>query len=96
MRRPISRPRASTVPLFTRNPLVYRSRVNCDGARDVLLQKAWNGERINQAEALELYSLPLEELGALANRRRELAKAKDHDGRGNEIVTCAFQQLRSK
>ncbi len=31
--------------------------------------------------------LPLEELGALADRRRQLAKAKAYDGRGNEIVT---------
>jgi cyclic dehypoxanthinyl futalosine synthase len=31
--------------------------------------------------------LPLEELGALADRRRQLAKAKDFDGRGNDIVT---------
>ncbi len=29
----------------------------------------------------------MEELGALADRRRQLAKAKDFDGRGNEIVT---------
>jgi len=34
-----------------------------------------------------LYHLPLEELGALADRRRQLAKAQAYDGRGNEIVT---------
>ncbi len=31
--------------------------------------------------------MPLEELGALADRRRQLAKAKAYGGRGNEIVT---------
>ena len=54
---------------------------------DRLLERVWAGERINQAEALRLYRLPLEELGAIANRRRELAKAKDYAGRGNEVVT---------
>ncbi len=54
---------------------------------DELLQKTWKGERINQAEALRLYQLPLEELGALADRRRQLVRAKEHGGRGNEIVT---------
>jgi cyclic dehypoxanthinyl futalosine synthase len=58
-----------------------------DASLDTLLQKVWNGERINAADALRLYQLPLEELGALADRRRQLAKAKAYDGRGNEIVT---------
>jgi cyclic dehypoxanthinyl futalosine synthase len=58
-----------------------------DASLDGLLQKIWDGKRISQAEALRLYKLPLEELGALADRRRQLAKAKDFDGRGNDIVT---------
>jgi len=58
-----------------------------DASLDELLQKVWDGKRINQSEALRLYHLPLEELGALADRRRQLAKAKDFNGRGNEIVT---------
>jgi cyclic dehypoxanthinyl futalosine synthase len=58
-----------------------------DASLDELLQKVWDGQRINPAEALRLYHLPLEELGALADRRRQLAKAKDFDGRGNDIVT---------
>src|SRR5213083_210258 len=58
-----------------------------DASLDKLLQKVWDGKRINQAEALRLYHLPLEELGALADRRRQLAKADAYDGRGNEIVT---------
>ncbi len=59
-----------------------------DASLKDLLQKVWNGERINAAEALRLYSLPLEELGALADRRRQITKAKAYAGRGNEkIVT---------
>jgi len=54
---------------------------------DELLQKVWDGGRINAAEALRLYKLPLEELGALADRRRQLAKAAAYNHRGNEIVT---------
>jgi len=52
-----------------------------------LLQKVWDGHRIDAAEALRLYHLPLEELGALADRRRSLAKQNAYDGRGSEIVT---------
>jgi len=58
-----------------------------DASLDELLQKVWDGKRIFQAEALRLYHLPLEELGALADRRRQIAKAKDFKGRGNDIVT---------
>ena len=58
-----------------------------DASLDELLNKAWDGQRVNPAEALRLYHLPLEELGALADRRRQLAKASSYDGRGNEIVT---------
>jgi len=54
---------------------------------DELLHSVWEGQRINQAEALRLYQLPLEELGALADRRRQVARASTYDGRGNEIVT---------
>ena len=58
-----------------------------DASLDELLQKVWDGQRINPAEALRLYRLPLGELGALADRRRQLARADDYGGRGNEIVT---------
>ncbi len=58
-----------------------------DASLDELLQKVWDGQRINQAEALRLYHLPLEELGALADRRRQLARKDAYDGRGNGIVT---------
>jgi cyclic dehypoxanthinyl futalosine synthase len=58
-----------------------------DASLDELLQKVWDGRRIDQPEALRLYRLPLEELGALADRRRQLAKASAYEGRGNEVVT---------
>ena len=57
---------------------------------DELLQKTWNGDRISPTDALQLYALPLETLGALAHRRRELAKADAFEGRGNEIVTISI------
>jgi cyclic dehypoxanthinyl futalosine synthase len=55
--------------------------------RDALTEKVLAGERISTDDALELYRWPLEELGALANARRDLAKAKSYDGRGRAIVT---------
>jgi cyclic dehypoxanthinyl futalosine synthase len=58
-----------------------------DASLEALMQKAWDGHRMDRAEALKLYELPLEALGALADRRRDLAKATAYDGRGNEIVT---------
>jgi cyclic dehypoxanthinyl futalosine synthase len=58
-----------------------------DATLDTLLQKVWDGRRIDRSEAKRLYTLPLEELGALADRRRQLAKARAYNGRGNEIVT---------
>ena len=58
-----------------------------DASLDGLLQKVWDGHRIDRTEAKRLYALPLEELGALADRRRQLAKAAAYEGRGNEIVT---------
>jgi cyclic dehypoxanthinyl futalosine synthase len=61
--------------------------VTGEGPIDELMHKVWDGGRVNEAEALRLYQLPLEELGALADRRRQLAKANAYDGRGNDIVT---------
>ena len=57
------------------------------GAQNDLIEKVWRGDRISSAEASQLYRLPLEELGSLADRRRQLARANAHHGRGNEIVT---------
>ena len=44
--------------------------------RERLTERILAGERISREDALELYRWPLEELGALANARRDLAKAK--------------------
>jgi cyclic dehypoxanthinyl futalosine synthase len=54
---------------------------------DELLHEVWQGRRIGPEDAVRLYRLPLEELGLLAHRRRQLARAAAHDGRGNQIVT---------
>jgi cyclic dehypoxanthinyl futalosine synthase len=57
--------------------------LNRNGLSDNVLE----GKRISPEEAMALYGLPLEELGALANARRNLAKEKSYGGRGREIVT---------
>jgi len=54
---------------------------------EAVVDKVLAGERISAADALELYRLPLQELGELANARRRLLKAEAYDGRGNDIVT---------
>jgi cyclic dehypoxanthinyl futalosine synthase len=66
---------------------LYLNQVTVDVAQSDLLQKVWAGHRISSSEALQLYTLPLEELGALANRRRELIKGSAYSKRGNDIVT---------
>jgi cyclic dehypoxanthinyl futalosine synthase len=52
-----------------------------------VIERVLDGERITAEEAMELYRLPLGELGQLADYRRQRAKAGAFDGRGNEIVT---------
>lgn len=52
-----------------------------------IIQKVWDGHRISPQDALELYQLPLDELGILANHRRNLAKASAFNNQGNNIVT---------
>src|SRR5271155_5877034 len=54
---------------------------------DALIEKALSGSRITREDALELYRLPLLELGELADHRRNLAKRAAFDGRGEESVT---------
>jgi cyclic dehypoxanthinyl futalosine synthase len=58
-----------------------------DPSIDDLLQRVWQGGRVTREEALSLARLPLEQLGVLADRRRQLAKAGAYDRRGNAIVT---------
>jgi cyclic dehypoxanthinyl futalosine synthase len=57
-----------------------------------IVDKVLAGERISAAEALELYDLPLQELGALADHRRNLAKKDSYHKRGNEIVTYIVER----
>jgi cyclic dehypoxanthinyl futalosine synthase len=52
-----------------------------------VVEKVLDGERITTQDAVELYRLPLGELGQLADHRRQRAKAESFHGRGNEIVT---------
>lgn len=56
-------------------------------ASETLINRILDGERITPDEALELYRLPLEELGALADHRRKLARGEAFGGKGNGIVT---------
>ncbi|MEY2491477.1 MAG: cyclic dehypoxanthinyl futalosine synthase [Verrucomicrobiota bacterium] len=55
--------------------------------RPAVTEKVLSGQRITSEDALELYTRPLEELGALANYRRERAKRKSYGDRGSDIVT---------
>jgi cyclic dehypoxanthinyl futalosine synthase len=59
---------------------------------EAVIEKVLEGERIDKDDALELYKLPLEELGALANHRRKAAKRPAFGGRGNEIVTYIVER----
>jgi cyclic dehypoxanthinyl futalosine synthase len=52
-----------------------------------LIERIFAGERISPGEALQLYQLPLEELGVLADERRRQAKRASYNSHGNEIVT---------
>src|ERR1700746_1881956 len=61
--------------------------MNAGMQETTVVDKVLAGERITAEEALELYQLPLQELGALADHRRNLAKMEAYDRRGNEIVT---------
>ena len=58
-----------------------------DPTFDALMQAVWDGARVSPEELRRLAGLPLEELGALADRRRELARREAHGGAGNGIVT---------
>ena len=73
-------------------PAHYFAHVIYDASMDDLARKVWAGERISSEEALRVYALPLETLGALAHRRRELAKVEAFDGRGNEIITFSIDR----
>src|SRR5260370_32200334 len=59
------------------NTTIWDSRV---------VDKVLEGDRITAEDALELYHLPLNELGQVADQRRQMAKASAFEGRGSEIV----------
>ena len=61
--------------------------MNAIASESGVVDRVLAGERITCEDALELYRLPLEELGALADFRRNLAKQAAYGGAGNEIVT---------
>ena len=52
-----------------------------------VVDKVLDGARITAEDAMVLYRLPLNELGQLADQRRQKAKAEAFQGRGTEIVT---------
>jgi cyclic dehypoxanthinyl futalosine synthase len=58
-----------------------------DPSLDDLCQRVWEGARISPAEGRRLYHLPLELLGALAHRRRQLLRAPLHAGTGANTIT---------
>ena len=60
-----------------------------DASLDSLLQRVWGGDRISLQEARQLYRLPLEELGTLADRRRQLQKAS---GAPVHVISGASRQ----
>ena len=49
--------------------------------------KIREGGRVTKEEAKEVYGWPLALLGELANERRNSAKRRDYEGRGEEVVT---------
>ncbi|HEY2125026.1 MAG TPA: cyclic dehypoxanthinyl futalosine synthase [Chthoniobacterales bacterium] len=55
--------------------------------RTALADKVFAGERISAEDAMQLACWPLEELGVLADARRDLAKASAYAGNGRGIVT---------
>jgi cyclic dehypoxanthinyl futalosine synthase len=61
--------------------------MNVIASESGVVDRVLAGERITCEDALELYRLPLEELGTLADFRRNLAKHAAYGGAGNEIVT---------
>ncbi len=54
---------------------------------EALLDRVLAGERISPDDARVLYRLPLNELGALADHRRNLARREAYGGRGERVVT---------
>jgi cyclic dehypoxanthinyl futalosine synthase len=66
--------------------------MNAGTPESVIVEKVLASERITSAEALDLYQLPLQELGMLADHRRNLAKRSAYNQRGNDIVTYIVER----
>jgi cyclic dehypoxanthinyl futalosine synthase len=58
-----------------------------DASLDGLMKATWDGARLSRADMVRLASLPLPELGMLADRRRRLARARAHGGQGADTIT---------
>jgi cyclic dehypoxanthinyl futalosine synthase len=69
------------------NKVLWVLLMNSTVSESGVIDKVLDGERINAEDALELYHLRLNELGQLADYRRQVAKVRAFGGRGNEIVT---------
>ena len=52
-----------------------------------LMQATWDGARVSPGDLARLATLPLPELGLLADRRRRLARRDAHDGQGEDTIT---------
>ncbi len=52
-----------------------------------LMQATWDGARVSPGDLARLATLPLPELGLLADRRRRLARRDAHDGQGQDTIT---------
>ena len=48
---------------------------------EILIKKITSGERIGNSEAVELFTLPVPELGALADQRRRMILDDESVGR---------------
>ncbi len=64
---------------------------DADGLQSCL-ERVWRGDRIDKGDAQMLYDLPLQELGALADHRRRLAKKDAYGGKGNDVVTYVIDR----
>ena len=51
------------------------------------MQATWDGARVSASDLVRLATLPLPELGLLADRRRRLARATAHARRGADTIT---------
>jgi cyclic dehypoxanthinyl futalosine synthase len=70
-----------------RNNVSLDSLMNATISDSRVVDKVLDGERITAEDAKELYGLPLNQLGQLADHRRQRAKSEAFQCRGSEIVT---------